>query len=435
MVAGRTSRELVESIEAAVRSGEFPPGAVMPSVRSLAARVGVSHTTVATALGELRRRGVIITESRRRARVALTPPLAMSMSPSAPPPGVKDVRHGGPDPELLPDVRPALIAAANELSSPRVYGLPHIDPELASFASEWFSGEGVEGQHVAVCGGALDAVQRALETALRPGDAVAVEDPGYADLYDLVRALDLRLVPVPVTAEGPDPDALAAALRGGARAVVVNPVGQNPLGASISEERRSELNAVVRERPGTLVVEDQHLSFIAQPARSITAGLDRWLVVRTLSKAYGPDLRIAVAAGDATTIARVRGRLAVGPGWVSHVLQRTALHLLTDDGISADLETARALYDERRRALLERLADHGIAATGCSGLNVWVPVSDESSSALALQDGWAVAPGTPFRLKSAPAIRLTSSTLPVDAAKDLAAATARALTSHRGRQG
>ena len=41
------------------------------------------------------------------------------------------------------------------------------------------------------------------------------------------------------------------------------------------------------------------------PNNTVVAGLDRWAVVRSASKTLGPGLRLAVVAGDPTTIARV----------------------------------------------------------------------------------------------------------------------------------
>jgi DNA-binding transcriptional MocR family regulator len=144
-------------------------------------------------------------------------------------------------------------------------------------------------------------------------------------------------------------------------------------------------------------------------------------VVRSVAKSLGPDLRVAFVAGDAETLARVAGRFACGPGWVSYILQRAVLELLRSPEIRAQLARATRTYAERREALIAALAEHGIAATGRSGFNVWIPVADEGVVTVALlQSGWAVAPGARFRIASPPAMRVTTATLRPDESRRFA---------------
>lgn len=402
-------------------------------MRLLAAQLGVSPTTVAAALKDLRSRGLVVTRSRSGAQVSWRPPVAGSWLGAVAPAGVRDLASGNPDPELLPDLAPVL----RRIEPPRqLYGSDPADPQLLELARAEFGETGIAGEDVAVVSGALDGIERALQAQLRPGDVIAVEDPGFAGLFDLLRAGGFALRPVAIDAKGMIPAALAGTLEDGAAAVVANPRGQNPTGASLDEKRAEALRNVLQDHPEVMVLEDDHLGPIAgSPRLTLTGGRHRWAAARSLAKSLGPDLRLAVLAGDPHTISRVRGRQAVGPGWVSHLLQRTAATLWADPKLTRNLQKATATYAKRREAFTSALAEHGLNVQTPSGLNVWIPVPDETSVVQALREqGWAVAPGAPFRLQAGPAIRVTISTLQANEAASLAAAIATALRpSHRTR--
>jgi DNA-binding transcriptional MocR family regulator len=273
-----------------------------------------------------------------------------------------------------------------------------------------------------------------LAVHLRPGDRVAVENPGYAALFHLLRALGLVLEPVPVDDRGMLPEELGRALAAGARAVIITPRGQNPTGAALDRERALRLRAVLDRAPHALLVEDDHLGAIAgSPLHTTVGGRERWAATRSVAKALGPDLRLAVLAGDSRTLARVQGRQRCGPGWVSHILQTLVHALWSDPAVSAVVARASETYARRRERLLAELARVGVDAHGACGLNVWVPVPEEAPVLAALlQSGWAVAPGEPFRLgDSPPAIRITTAALREADARPLAGALAEALAPSR----
>ena len=151
-----------------------------------------------------------------------------------------------------------------------------------------------------------------------------------------------------------------------------------------------------------------------------------------MAKALGPDIRLALLAGDGETISRVRGRQAVGPHWVSHLLQRLVATMCADPAVAAKLERARELYGERRERFLEALGARGIEADAPAGITVWIQVPEEAPVVQALLErGWAVSAGAPYRLQSARAIRVTTSALKTVEADKLAAAIEGALRPAR----
>ena len=433
-ISGTNAASISQSIEHGVIAGDYVWGAALPPVRVLAGALHVSPATVAKAYQELRQRGVVETDGRRGTRIRSRPAVAAARSALRPPvpAGVLDLSAGEPDTRVLPPLGPQLRAIAESIGPPLGYATAGAMPELVDAARPRLAADGVPVQDAAVTvtSGTLDAVERVLSVRLRPGDAVAVEDPGWANLHDLLAALDLRAVPVPVDDSGPVPDALDAALAGGAVAAVVTARAQNPTGARLSADRAAQLRGMLADRPGVLLIEDDHAAELAGvPLHCVGPATASWVFVRSASKPFGPDLRIALLAGDEATIARVVGRMRIGTGWVSTVLQRLLLRLWDDRDVTAAIAAAADGYARRRRAVLQALSALGLEAHGATGINVWVPVRDETRVVTMLRDaGYAVAQGSLFRIASPPGIRITVS--PLDGADIPAFADATAAAAH-----
>ncbi|WP_405602193.1 aminotransferase class I/II-fold pyridoxal phosphate-dependent enzyme [Streptomyces sp. NBC_00056] len=415
-IEGRRAAEIAASVERAVGGGDLQPGQLLPPMRELAQHLGVNPNTVAAAYRTLRERGVIETAGRRGSRVRSKPATtARELIRVDVPAGVRDVSDGNPDTALLPPLAEAFAwAAAQGDKAPVLYGDGPLEPELARHARVAFDQDGIPQGPVAVASGSLDAIERVLAAHLKPGDAVAVEDPGWGSLLDLVPALGLRLVPVGVDDDGPLADEVERALSAGVRALVVTDRAQNPTGAAVTAPRARALRKVLAAHEDVLLIEDDHGHGIVDLPLYPLAGVTRhWAFVRSAAKAYGPDLRLAVLTGDAVTVDRVQGRQRLGPGWVSRILQRAVARLWTEGTV--DTRAVAASYGRRRDALVAALAERGVEAYGRSGMNVWVPVPDETGAvARLLHAGWAVAPGARFRMGAAPGVRITVSTLGAD---------------------
>lgn len=411
-ISGSTAVKIAGSVEAALSGGHAQPGTLLPPVRTLADHLRVSPATVASAYRLLQDRGLVVADGRRGTRIRSAAPI--SVPREAPlPRGVRNLADGNPDPALLPDLGGALQRL--EIRS-RLYGEELNDPELLALAREQFAADRIASQHVSIVSGAMDGLERVLREHLRAGDRVAVEDPGFTGVLDLLNALSLVAVPLPLDDEGILPSALKKAIRS-CDALIVTPRAQNPTGAAFSARRARELRGVLAARPDLLVIEDDHAGAAAgaEYVSIIDRARETWAVVRSVSKSLGPDLRVALLAADAVTHARVEGRQTLGVRWVSHILQRLVVLL------ARDRRPARAgrVYTERRNALLNALRERGIAAHGESGLNVWINVPEESAIVQTLMHGgWAVQAGERYRIASAPAIRVTISTLePRDAVR------------------
>jgi len=428
-VRGETAREISASVEAGVRTGQLTPGDRLLPVRDLASQLGVSPTTVAAAYADLRRRGITAGAGRAGTRIRAAPPVSVRGYLPAPA-GARDLISGGPDPDLLPDLpaRPASRPA-------RMYAQAPVSPRLRPLAAGQLTADGIDATHLMVTGGALDGIERVLATWLTPSDRVIVEDPGHAVTFDLVAAMGYTPVPVPVDELGIRPAELSAALARGAGALIVTPRAQAATGAAWDPDRAAAIAETLRRYPSLPVIEDDHAGPVAgAPAFTACGGRPRWVTIRSVSKSLGPDLRLAVVAGDEATIARVAGRQALGTGWVSYQLQDLVADLWADPSVPRALASAAGVYKGRREALQAALREHGISATGRSGFTCWVPVSDEEGVASRLAEaGWAVAPGQRFRIAAPPGVRISFATLDSSDAPSFAADFARALCHRASR--
>ncbi len=392
----------------------------------LATTLNVSPTTVAAAYKLLQSRGLVSGRGRKGTRVTSRPPVPVEPGTRLRvPEGAFDLATGNPDPDVLPPLAQALRAVD---PTHCLYDGPTILPALETFVAGEFEADGIPAASLTVVGGGIDAIERVLREHLRAGDRVAVEDPSFPGVLDLIAANGFVPAAMSIDDEGPLPGGVESALRSRARAVVITPSAQNPVGAALTPSRKADLQRVLKTFPDALLIEDDHAGPVAgAPLVTLCDGSRRrWAAVRSVSKFLGPDLRTAFVAGDEMTVARVEGRQSVGTRWVSHILQQLVLALWSDPSSGRRLARAADIYRQRRDAALAALAARGIPARGASGLNVWVPVRDELHTAQALLErGWAVTPGERFRLQSPPAIRVTTAALkPKDAerfAADLAA--------------
>ncbi len=417
MPARGRAQAIAHDVERRIRDGDLEAGEQLPTVRAIAAELGVDPGTTAAAYRLLRERGFVISGGRRGTRVAaqLEP---RRPSVSGVPAGVRDLASGIIDPVLVPEVGQALRqVAARRPDTTRYEENAKLDA-LVTYARAEFAHAGIDAAALSFAGGALDGLERVLQARLRPGDRVGVEDPAFPRLLDLLQALNLEPVPIAVDDEGPIPEELERAR--GLDALIVTPHGQNPFGASLSEERAAVLRGLLGE---LLVIEDAHGWEVGHRPATLTAGRPHWAVIRSLSRLLGSDVRLAFVAGDEQTIGRVEARQAVTTSWVSRLLQEIAAEML------AGLRSSSAELDRRREALLAALARSGVPAHGRSGMHAWVPVREEAFAVRRMLDaGYAVLPGERFRLRTPPAVRVTTALLPAAEVEPVAGALAEAAT-------
>lgn len=427
-IVGTSAAAIFESVRGLVQAGQLRAGQELPTVRDLAASLGVNRNTVSSAYKRLVSAGVATTQG--RLGTTIRDPMRLGEAEGTVP-GCRltDLAGGNPNPEWLPDIVQVL---GQRPQPPALYGAPAVHPELEALASAWMQGDCPPAFQMDITGGAVDAVERLLACHLVPGDKVVVENPCFVSSVNTLRVAGLQPFPVDMDAEGMIPAALEEALARGAQAVILTPRAQNPTGCSLGATRAAEIRAVLSRRPNVLVIVDDHFALLATNDYFdvIPADARRWALVRSVSKALGPDLRLALVASDAQTSSRLRLRLAAGAHWVSHLLQQAVIGCLGSPTVNAQIADARDGYADRRSLLVQLLHERGIttAASG-DGLNVWIPLETDSQPLVIelAKHGWLTRGGESFGVQApSHGLRLTISSLaPDDAvrfADDLTAA-------------
>ncbi|MEU6153340.1 PLP-dependent aminotransferase family protein [Actinosynnema sp. NPDC047251] len=405
------------------------PGAKLPSTRALVARYAASPVTVQKALRTLAAQGLI--ESRpgvgtfvRAVRTtrpndygwqtaALGSPgfraTQRSTALRTTPNDVIALHSGYPDRELLPErlVRAAFTRAARgdaAVTRPPTAGLPELQ---AWFATELgaFGGAPPSPGEVVVFPGSQSALCTVFRALVGPERPLLVESPTYWGALLAAAQSGVRVVPVPSSAHGPDPDELARAFsRTGARAFYAQPNFANPTGAQWSPDLAEKVLDVVR-RHGAFLVEDDwaHDFGITADPVPLAARDDGGHVVylRSLTKSVSPAVRVAgiVARGPARE--RILADVEAVSMYVSGVLQAVALDVVTQPAWRTHRRDSRHRLAARRDLMVAALHEHvpaaRLEAVPHGGLNLWVRLPDGTDLARLVRDcdaaGVVVAPG------------------------------------------
>lgn len=381
-----------------ITAGDLPASTKLPTVRQLSRHLGVSPTTVSEAWRGLAAAGAIETRGRNGTYVQ-TP-----TGPSGPRRYRRitewnghiaiDLSTGTPDPDMLPDLGPAIANVGREALTASYLDAPVLADLEELVRSDWpFVPEAIT-----VVDGAMDALDRIAQVVLRLGDRVVVEHPAFPPLLDLLDQLGCEVIGVDVDESGMDPDGLRDALELRPTAVFLQPRAHNPTGAAMSAARAGELARLLASSTA-IIVEDDHANDISTAP---LVSLGTWLPARTVhirsySKSHGPDLRLAAVGGAGEVVETLANRRILGPGWSSRILQSVLVQLLRSDATAEMIGVARDAYGTRRARVSAILAAADVEHPPGDGINLWMGVEDERSALVLLASrGVGAAPGTPF---------------------------------------
>ena len=208
-----------------------------------------------------------------------------------------------------------------------------------------------EPQQIMIVSGSQQALDLSVRVLLNSGDPIWMEEPGYWLARHVLTAAGCRIVPVPVDTDGLD---VAAGIKlcCSARAALVAPSHQYPLGVTMSAARRLQLLHWARQA-GSWIMEDDYDSeyrFESKPIASLQ-GLDdtsRVIYIGTFSKVLFPSLRVGylVIPGDLVDhFLGMRHAMDVSP---PHLFQAVLADFIAEGHFSRHVRRMRALYGEQQ---------------------------------------------------------------------------------------
>ena len=424
-------RQLYEHIALRIRSGELSRGERLPATRELAGLLGLNRTTVSAAYDVLETEGLIAGQVGRGSFVTgMAVPAAggidwsglLDRSDAAPAgpaggfgPEVASFVMSRPSRDLFPldDFRASCqdVLSRPELGSILQLGSPSGYEPLRRYLLEEARRQSLArpGDDLLITNGcqqALDLIGRVL---LRPGDTVAIEDPVYTGLKNLLAGLGAQLSGIPMGADGMDTAHLERVLeRERPRFLVVTSNFQNPTGATLSLAARRALLEAARTAGVPVVENDAYgdLRYQGEPLPALKQMDEHGgtVLLRSFSKVSFPGLRVGWVVGPKPLIDRLRQAKESADLHSDQLSQAVLLDFAQSGRLEAHRGRMLRAGAERLAATLDSCRRYLPAGTRWTqpqgGMNLWVrlpePLDAGELLPRAQKEGVAYVPGRYF---------------------------------------
>lgn len=404
-------KSLVDTFAEDIRSGTLPPGTRLPTHRQLAADHGLALVTASRVYTELEAMGLVSGETGRGTFVReISLPPGQGSGQMSVATGMLDLNFNYPSlPGQADLLRTALrqLALSGDLEALLRYQ-PHAGRlhERAAVARHLLSrGLSVEAEQVLVVSGAQHGLAVTMMALLKPGDVVAVDALTYSGFKVLAETLHLEIVAIPVTASGPDLDALQRLCsKRPVRAVYSIPTLHNPLGWVMSLAQREQLVGIARQHK-LMIIEDAAYAFLAAEAPPPLATLapECTVYVGGFSKSVATGLRVGFIAAPAAWVKKLERTIMATTWNVPGVMSALAVAWI-EDGTVAQLEAQKRQDAQARQALAAQVLNGVEYISHPSSYFLWLPLGEDARAdqvAMVLQrEGISVSTAEPFAVSA-----------------------------------
>ncbi|MED4455158.1 PLP-dependent aminotransferase family protein [Metabacillus fastidiosus] len=427
-------KQIVEYIEQGISSGLFPADSLLPSERKLAQELDVNRSTIVAAYEELKSLGIVERKKGSGTRVSTdiwgishkripnwgryvedgsflpNLPLVQQIRSEVQNRKLINLASGELSPSLMPNDQFRNILS----SQPFIENLGYDHPQGNELLRETitahvkqFKNIETSASSILITSGAQQALHLIVECLLKPGDAVAIEDPSYCYSLPIFQSAGLRTFLLPVDKDGINPDDLVSLhKKHRIRMVFLNPDHQNPTGTVLHLSRRKRILELSIEL-GIPIVEDDPYSLTSyngevNPTLKSMDYNENVLYISSLSKIVASGLRIGWIIGPEQVIQRLADAKqqvdfghSVFPQWVAN-------EFLGSEYFTTHIDTIRAQLELRKHtitsSLREFLGNKVEFFTPAGGIHLWCKIDPSINEYLILNEsmknGIAFVPGS-----------------------------------------
>ncbi|NGQ94483.1 PLP-dependent aminotransferase family protein [Brevibacillus sp. SYP-B805] len=415
-------KQIADYMARRIAAGEFPAGSHLPSERTLAKELQVNRSTVVAAYEELYAAGIV--EKRKGSGTIVSAdiwgmprkrlpnwrryveqgsflpnlPLIRHIQKESKEADIIDFASGELSPDLFPLEQFRSILAQQTFDCHLGYEDPQGNLALReTIARHVKTDKGIEAtpSSILITSGSQQALHLIVQCLLKPGDAVAIEDPSYTYSLPIFQSAGLKTFLLPVGRTGINPDDLTLLhQKHRIRMVFLNPTYQNPTGTAMPLEQRRKILALSAEL-GIPVIEDDPytlLSFTGERLPTLKS-LDRHgtvLYISSLTKIAASGLRIGWVIGPQPVIERLADAKqqidfghSIFPEWI-------AQRFLASPEFSAHLDRLVGELKQKRDLLVDSLERHlsGIVEfhVPAGGIHLWCKLLKETNDLQLLRE-------------------------------------------------
>lgn len=428
-------QQLIDRLRQQISAEIWLPGEKLPSLREQATQSGMSLMTVLHAYQVLESQGLI--QSRPQSGYFVTPHSEFINQPASHQkvqltesvdingfifdvlqacrnPNIVPFGSAFPDPELFPQrqlIRSLTAVSRSLKPADALNNLPPGNEALRKTLSQRYAIQGihVSPDEIVITNGAMEALNLSMQAVTEPGDWVAIENPCFYGALQVIERLNLKAVAIATdTQHGMDLQELENALaRWPIKACWMMSNQQNPVGCTLSKEKKQQLIALLEKYQVTLIEDDVYSELYFGHEKPLPAkALDRHdsvLHCSSFSKSLVAGFRVGwVAAGrHAQRIQRLQLMSTLS---TSAPMQLALANYLATHSYDSHLRRLRQKLEQRKNracyALRQHLPDSARINDSQGGYFLWIALPEHINTTelyyRALQHNISIAPGKMF---------------------------------------